>query len=243
MNYKQLTILTGNQWNNALSFDKRTNKSLWIPWLKRWTIDDLKQSEKIVFEDFKSNGELISATWLENFLQINDNIYIMDNHNHALYFWYKALNEWVIDKWATLIHIDQHSDMNEPQEYIDINHENDLDYIWEFVNFKTNVWNYIIPWLRSWLIKEIIQIRTETALKQHLYSKQPINTIVNIDMDFRAPELSHIDEKLKNNFTKNIISKYIKNRKWLITIATSPFFINQNMAIEKIKEISLHCNF
>ena len=53
-------------------------------------------------------------------------IYIFDNHNHALYFWYKEYFQNRFAKGVKLIHIDQHSDMKPNEGKID---EKNLDLI------------------------------------------------------------------------------------------------------------------
>ena len=50
----------------------------------------------------------------------------------------------------------------------------------------------------------------------------PENSILNLDLDIFAPELDHIPENKKIQIIKNLIPK-VK----YITIATSPYFIDQ----------------
>jgi hypothetical protein len=56
--------------------------------------------------------------------------------------------------------------------------------------------------------------------------------ILDIDLDFRAPEMS-IDEY---NKTINITRNLIQNSR-VVTIATSPYFLDQNLAIKIIKDL------
>jgi len=93
-----------------------------------------------------------------------------------------------------------------------------------------NVGNFITHALESRLIDECIQVRTETAL----HSIPPLdfqnyNYILDIDVDFWEGK-NDIDNDIK------IIKNLIKNVA-LVTIATSPYFIDQNTAIEIIKKI------
>jgi hypothetical protein len=78
----------------------------------------------------------------------------------------------------------------------------------------------------------VIQIRTEESLKQNIDDLKQEQIILNIDLDFRVPELDHISSNLKFDYLKKIIpmSK-------IITIATSPFFIDQDLAIKTLKKI------
>jgi len=56
--------------------------------------------------------------------------------------------------------------------------------------------------------------------------------ILNIDLDFWAPELDHIDNNLKIEKTK-----YLMEKADLITISTSPFFIDQKLALEVLRKL------
>jgi hypothetical protein len=80
------------------------------------------------------------------------------------------------------------------------------------------------------LIEEIIQIRTETAL--HSIQKLDFanyNYILDIDIDFR---------EAKKDVEKDIqIIKNLINNVALVTIATSPYFIDQEEAIKITKKI------
>jgi hypothetical protein len=62
------------------------------------------------------------------------------------------------------------------------------------------------------------------------YKKQSI--ILNLDLDFFEPELDYIDYELK----KQVILDIAKNAD-LITVCTSPYFINQEMALEVFRDL------
>jgi len=72
-------------------------------------------------------------------------MYLFDNHNHALYFWYLARHQGKIGNNNLLIHIDEHSDMRDPENYISQEETQDLEKVFDYVNFTLNVGNYIIP--------------------------------------------------------------------------------------------------
>jgi len=240
MKYQSWFYINKPVGNNEFSYKKRIN--LWSKWkiyvtnIKKWNLNDLGVGNKIVFQEVVKN-KLVSCVWLRNFLWIKKwgkNVFIVDNHNYALYFRYRALKEWIVKKWIKLIHIDQHSDMKENKNKLNWNN------IWKFVNEKTNVGNFIYPAIKSWLINEIIQVRTEVKLNEiWLIPNLPAgrqgskflipNFILDIDMDFRVG---------KNDVEKDfeIVRKLIKKAK-IITIATSPYFMDQNLAINLIKKL------
>lgn len=227
--------ITEPVWNNAFSAKLRKWRKLYVPSIVNWTLDDLKIWEEIVFEECDENWNIISFKWLQNFVKTElfwIPTYIFDNHNHAFYFWWEAINNWIIESWATLVHIDEHSDMREPE--VNLVDNQNLQEIFDYTNYTLNVWNYIKPALRAGFISQVLQIQWEEALDWLLDKLKEVKTdiILNLDIDFFSPEMSYIDfEKVKR-----IIIEVAKKSK-LITIATSPFFIDQKRAIEVIKEL------
>ena len=215
--------LTKNIWNNQFHYNQAKNPQLRVADLIEWTTDDLEIWEKTVFREMK-NWELVEYKWLKNFIHIknpNQTIYIFDNHNHALKYRYNEYKEWNIPFWFDLIHIDQHTDMNSSGYELDLEKPN-LDVY--------NVWNFIQPAIKSWLINHIEQINTEYKL--HKYGTEKSCLILDIDLDFRAPEMSIESYKGTIEKVKNLISK-----SRVVTIATSPYFINQTLAIRICKDL------
>jgi len=220
--------------NNAFSYQER--KKLWstgkiyVPRLIQGTGADLQTASEICFEEVL-NGEKISCSWIKNFVQLDyhgKQIFIVDNHNHALAFRYhhQPSEPSQPSKPFNLIHIDQHSDIK-PNENTLAPNEN----IEDFVNTKTNVGNFIPAAINSWIINDVIQIRTDYALKSFspfLPSTIP-PFILDIDIDFRE------DKEITQNDIQ-ILQKLISDAQ-LVTIATSPYFIDQEKAITIIKSI------
>jgi hypothetical protein len=160
-------------------------------------------------------------------------IVIFDNHNHALYFWIDALSKWIIQKWCELIHIDEHSDLWDNDNPLDLDIAiKDEQYAWDFTNLSCNVGNYIQPAIRSGLIWKMIRIENEHQIDEYINYIPSNNSILNIDLDIFAPELDHIPEKKKIEIIRNLLPHVS-----YVTIATSPFFIDQWKAIEKLKHI------
>ncbi len=238
--YKEWFYLTKAVWNNAFSYDKRNNKRLYIPSLINAKIDDISLQDnkaKIAFEDFGFDDNLSTNYWLKNFYKIkwkNKDIYLFDNHNHAYYFWYLARKENIIWDENTLIHIDEHADTRNNEKYLLKPDSFDLDKVFEFTNKVLNVGDYIVPAQEEWIIWDIIQIRNETNLNDYLkdLDKYKDNIILNLDLDFFQPELDFIDYELKKKVVLDAA-----NKASLITVATSPFFINQELAIKVFKDI------
>jgi hypothetical protein len=248
--YKVWIYITDPIWNNEFSYQERI--ALWsidespaslgkifVPSLIQGNLDDLKEGSEIVFEEVVNN-KLISCTWLKHFIKASlfakegegDSwipVYIVDNHNHALTFRNECRVNIGKSEHLIVVHIDQHADTKENNEELKI--ENwEWNEIENFVNTKTNVGNFITAAINSWIIKKVIQIRTDYALQHlNLSISQPLNTIVDIDIDFR------VDKEVTQEDI-DIIRRLIKQAK-LVTIATSPYFIDQKRAIEIVKRI------
>ncbi|PID87498.1 hypothetical protein CSB07_00835 [Candidatus Gracilibacteria bacterium] len=237
--YNKGFYINQNLGNNAFSFNKRENKKLFVPSLVKGSISDIKVGDKIAFEDYDFNDKLSSCKGLKNFYEINWNnkkIFLFDNHNHAYYFWYLARDIGLISDNNTLFHVDEHSDMRDPQKYLLKPDSQDMEKVFNYTNYEINVGNYIIPAIKEGIISNVIQIRNETNLNSYIdnfYNKEYKNNIIlNLDLDFFQPDLDFIPYKLK----KKVILDIAKKSKF-ITVATSPFFINQNLALKIFKKL------
>lgn len=248
MFYKKWFFIDNPVWNNEFSFEKRTNKRLYVPELIDLDINDLDQirlqddKEKVSFEDFWFDDKLSTNYGLKNFYRIKiswKEIILFDNHNHAFYFWYEARNRWLIWDDNVLIHIDEHADTRDNNKIILKPDSLDLEKVFTFTNEVLNVWDYIIPAQKEWIIWEIIQIRNTSNLEEYI-EKYYWNSkilyknwiILNLDLDFFQKELDFIDYDLKR---KVILDAFEKSD--FITVCTSPFFIEQDLAIMVFKDL------
>jgi len=244
MFYKQWFFIDKPVWNNEFSFEQRINKRLFIPEVIDLDINNLDQikiqndKNKIAFEDFWFDDKLSTNYGLKNFYRIKikwKEIVLFDNHNHAFYFWYEARNRWIIGGNNILIHIDEHADTRDNNKIISKPDSFDLEKVFTFTNEVLNVGDYIIPAVEEWLISEIIQIRNTNNLEDYL--ENPINVwekniILNLDLDFFQKELDFIDYDLKKKVILDVLEKAN-----FITVCTSPFFIEQDLAIKVFKDL------
>jgi hypothetical protein len=235
--------ITEKIWNNAFSFEKRKNKKLWVAPLKKIkNFDEIKLQKdkiKIAFEDFWFDDKLSTNYWLENFYEITWNkkkIFLFDNHNHALYFWYLAREQGLIsEKGNILYHIDEHADYRDSWVLLE---KTDLESIFNYTNFSDiNVGNYIISAEKEGLIWKTIQIRNTKNLEDYLNSSflktgEYEDIILNLDLDFFQPDLDFINYDLKKKVILDIAKKAS-----VITVSTSPFFIVQELAIKVFKDL------
>lgn len=223
-------LLTGPRGNNAFSYKERgPEPTLYVPALKEASLKELSLGEEIVFADHDEHGVLQNCRGLKFFIKTewqDTPLIVMDNHNHAFYFWYEAYQKW--QKPATLIHVDQHKDMRIPGKLFQ---GKTLEEAYQYTQYELNVGNYIVPAKEAGVISEIHFVTSEAALEEEFeIPKGPL--ILNVDLDFFAPELSYIPfEKAKKR-----ILDWAKKATF-ITVATSAFFIEQKKALEVLNDL------
>ena len=163
-------------------------------------------------------------------------IHIFDNHNYALYFWaQQRAND---TNTYRVIHIDQHSDLGTPPESLPSVCTDVLPYVptaWNDISHYTthicNVGNFIRPALDAGIISDCIRIKNQYDLEHF-----PIHTlwtkyILDIDLDFRAPAMG-------TNLTISIpLVQSLMREASLITIASSPYFLDQAYALELLSKL------
>ena len=238
--YSKPFYITNPVWNNVFSYDKRSNKEIFVTSLIEGDFSDVQIWDKPAFIELNEDWEEKIYFGLKNFIKStwkNVPVYIFDNHNHAFYFWHEALAKWVIGKWSKLVHIDEHNDTREPGSILTPGlklpiSKTFLKRIFNYTNFNLNVWNYIVPAMKSWLIPEVIKITWESDLFFWENKELEKDYILNLDLDIFSDELDYVNFDLK----KDIILKFAKKAK-IITIASSPYFIDQKKAIEILKKI------
>ena len=214
--------------NNIFSYEERENKKIFVPRLIEGDLEDVLVGEHIVFNEIDEDNE-IKAKGLENLVvyKLNDKIiYIFDNHNHAFYFWMKSLQENHFNKGCKLVHVDQHKDMREPSNY-DVN-VLDLDDVFRYTNRVLNVGNFIQPALKKEIFSEAIIIDSSYGFDKTIEGEY----VLDIDLDIFSKDMDYIPY----DFRLEKIKDLIKNAK-VITIATSPYFIDQDYAIKVLKEL------
>jgi hypothetical protein len=110
----------------------------------------------------------------------------------------------------------------------------DLDQVFHYTNYVYNVGNYIIPAEKEGLIKNTVQVRNTHNLEEYMNLRSSLGSdiILNLDLDFFQPDLDFINYDLK----KQVVLDAAEKAK-VITVATSPFFINQELAIKVFKDI------
>ncbi len=214
--------------NNTFSFELRNNKSIWVPPLISGALSDITPGDEIVFSEVEEGIEK-NQTGLKQFVYLpfqGKDIFIFDNHNHAFFFWLAGYLQGKIKPGLSLVHIDQHSDMREPAEPPDfsLGEGFDLKKAFHYTNQILNVGNFIRPALHLGLFSEVQIIDSTTAFEQPL----PPHFVLDVDLDIFSKEMDYIPHRDKQKRIREYISAAS-----FITVATSPFFINQKQAIQE----------
>ena len=246
--YDQPLFITEKVSNNAFNHDRRPNKKLYVPQLQEGTVDDVRPGDNVVFEDFDDEGKLHTCHGLQAFVKTTMGsapAYIFDNHNHAFSFWCMEMQNGTLGDGALLIHIDQHKDTRIPESFLSKADASDPDKVFQYTNTVLNVGNFIPAAQHIGLVKEIVFLDSQYSLEEMRERlKYPpenggvpkSNLILDIDLDFFAPDSDYIGNDLKLWIIKKLIPKAS-----VITIATSPYFIEQDRAIQWLRKIADLC--
>lgn len=208
-------FLEGGQGNN--SFLRKGEPGLHIPAIRLGDKIDIKLGTQVVFCDME-DGDYLEKKGLQSYIcGFSDSgtpVFVCDNHNLVLEAW-----QLLKANKPTLIHIDQHKDNAKIQC-------KSTDSI-----YCTRICDYIhFAQLNHWIADDYFSLVEAQDLNKLEDVKLLKNKIVNIDIDFFVKELTMITLRDKIN----IISQSCQNAD-LITIATSPGFINQPFAVELAK--------
>jgi hypothetical protein len=135
----------------------------------------------------------------------------------------EAVQHGVLAPGATLIHLDQHKDTRVPARGFD---GTTLPEAFAYTNFLLNVGNYIVPAQQCGLVGETQLVTSSDGLGDLTFASHA-NKILNIDLDFFAPEMAYVEFDRVRRF----VDAHLPTTA-LVTFATSPFFIEQDRAIE-----------
>jgi len=235
MHYQRPFLLTHPTGNNAFGWESRKDKTLFVPSLVEGTLADVRTDESRCVFCAEENGTIIEKHGLAHFVSMEWNgvkTVVMDNHNHAFYFWASAKKSGLFSGAEVLIHLDEHSDMRVPDTFLEAEQLSDLDAVFAYTNEVLNVGNYIVPSLKGGLFASVENIGGSYALAEWETKDPPVNFVLNIDLDFWSPHLDFIPKQQKNALVRRLAKKA-----QFITIATSPFFIEQKRAIEVLAEL------
>ncbi len=242
MFYRTETHLVGPIGNNEFAYEKRgkieLNPKLLVPSLINGSLSDVILGDTTCFVEWNDKkSELKYNTWLKHLVQRESDqtyFFVMDNHNHAFYARWKAIAQQQVQKGAYLIHLDQHSDLVEPTYYPAHDNMDSEEYVANYTNNVLQIATFIQPALSVGMITEQQQIRSEWWLLHYEFPVTASDIILDIDLDFWAPEMC-IEHYKKTIQKAQSLIKYPQTK--LVTIATSPHFIEQKKALDVLHDL------
>ena len=230
IDYSSPFWLDGRRGNNAFAYERRgPSPRLRVPSLVDGSWTDLVPGNDVVFADVDEHDVLQQCQGLRHLVRTTwDEVptVVVDNHNHVFYFWFEALLDGRLGRRATLVHLDQHRDTRAPETVFPS--DGSLIDAFRYTNFHLNVGNYIVPARDAGLIGDVLFVTGSDGLADRSHAGRR-NLILNIDLDFFAPEMSYVDFDRVRRF----VDRHRATAS-LITIATSPFFVNQDLALDAL---------
>ena len=157
-------------------------------------------------------------------------------------------------KKRPMIYFDQHKDMRVPEctllQAIEIIKKDesfyklknqgiysDYNILYAYTNYFLNVGNFIVPLLENGFIEDVVIVDSTYSmdkLDKDIDSYDEV--ILDIDLDFFSPDMDYIDEDEKIR----LIQRCYQKAK-IITICTSPYFIDFELAKKKLEKILKNC--
>lgn len=226
--------------NNEFSFNERENRKIYVPSLIRkeihmdnFNLDFVKLGEIPSFIEIEDGVERV-CYGLEHMYEIDliidaekkKKIFLFDNHNHAFYFWCRSIISGHLKKGKSLLHVDQHKDTRFPSDFdVDISN---IDDVVNYTNRVLNVGNFIQPAMNFGIFSELVIVDSKYGLDLDM----PSDYILDLDLDFFSRDMDYIDL----DFRIDRVKEYIQETD-LITVATSPYFIEQERAIDMFERL------
>lgn len=167
-------------------------------------------------------------TQLKNYvLNTEDDIFYVDEHNHALAGWLAAYNEDLLEGDTLLFHIDAHEDAEEPEPFYPPENTGDAE---ELIGDMLEINEFIYPSKQWGIVDNQVNWGVEdTAIERLTKEVSQHSVIVDVDLDvFKniddlEPAYSKLDDLISGaDFT---------------TIATSPGYIHQEEALKHLENI------
>ena len=153
-------------------------------------------------------------------------------------------------KKRPMIHFDQHKDMRVPEltllqaikkikegknihELIYQDSYCDYNILYSYTNYFLNVGNFIVPLLENGFIEEVVIVDSTYSMEKLDKDIDSYDEVIlDIDLDFFSTDMDYIDEGEK----LSLIQRCYEKAK-IVTICTSPYFIDFERAKKKLEKI------
>ncbi len=236
--YSSWFFITEPVGNNRLDYARRTDPRIYVPSLLPGNIEDIAEAQTCALE-CDVDGVITAWYGLEHFVFLEDArvpTWIFDNHNHAYAFWHSAREQWYSIGPLPVVHIDQHTDLSIPLRFRD-----EWESVFDYTQNILTIADFIVPAMQEGLIMETHVITDESQEMSRCFTwewemlirKQDSlpekDFILDIDLDYFA-------QGFEEDLTLSLVWKLI-SRATIITIATSPLFIEQEKALSILKSL------
>lgn len=239
--------------NNAFAYHERQQQNAEVAPRLRCpscrhisSVDEIKKWTRPTFAEVDTSWNVVTYTWLHHIYQFalphktqKIPVYVFDNHNYAMYYWIKHILT-TTQKPVPVIHLDQHSDLGKtasPYPSYTTQQARTPEYDHQLATYVTthcNVGNFIHPALEAWYISSCIWIKNQYMVEELSTQQAEKSYILDIDLDFWAPAMgTSFDATLP-------IVRTLMHHASCITIATSPYFLDQDFAIWLIQKLFFH---
>ena len=153
-------------------------------------------------------------------------------------------------KKRLMVHFDQHKDMRVPEltllqaikkikegknihELIYQDSYCDYNILYSYTNYFLNVGNFIVPLLENGFIEEVVIVDSTYSMEKLDKDIDSYDEVIlDIDLDFFSTDMDYIDEGEK----LSLIQRCYEKAK-IVTICTSPYFIDFERAKKKLEKI------
>lgn len=209
-------LIDGDVGNNSFGYE--SGSTLWCPPVVYDERFNVELGAEIVFRDHELPEETRMSRGLASYvasrtLSTRTPIFVCDNHNHVLEAW-----RLLASRRPVVVHIDQHEDDASCAENI-------TDW-----RRETRICDYLDYARRQRWIADVIRFVERRDLP-NLRKLDNINEcVLNLDLDFFASEMTLFSLKEKVEIIAQAASKAV-----FVTLATSPGFIDQSLAVEIAK--------
>ena len=127
------------------------------------------------------------------------------------------------------MHADQHSDLRKPDVWLSGPLENlALDEVFEYTQRELNVGNFIAPALRLGLFSDCRILSSEESLRQDIQE----SFVLDLDLDLFAESMMYLPREWTLGRVRGLL-----HRSAVVTIATSPYFIDQSQALQILSDL------
>lgn len=187
-------------------------------------LEDVSVSD---IESFNSENNDAFARLESYVLDLDDDIFYVDDHNHALAGWLAASNEGILGSDAVLLHVDDHYDAEVPEPFFPPETVGEAE---QLIGDVIQINEFIYPAEQWGLVDETVNWGVENKNQQLLHRDFGDSSfILDLDLDvFNGVEGAEPVYRMIGE---------LMNEADFTTVATSPGYIGQEEALTHLENI------